>query len=214
MNMIATTLTAASAFGNRVADPRVQTWVELRFAQQPMTMGEIVLAVRDRASTATLGLIDQLLVGWHRLGLVERTSRPVLWSMTSAAKGQSNPPEQLPRTVQHWTERRGPRSRMWTAMRVLKRFDLVQLKLAADVSEPVAKQFLSIMERAGYLTRTGSCWREGTRPWGPKHPAIQYQRLADHSVMRIRDRNSGEEFDVRLRSGRRDGLSPFFDREG
>lgn len=204
MNMI-----AISTFGQRTADPQIQTWVELRFASRPMTMGEILLAVRNRASGVTLGLVDQLLTGWHRLGLIERSGKPVTWAMCDKVKRQSNPPEQLPSAVRHWTERRGPRSRMWTAMRVLKGFDLVQLTMSADVTEPVAKQFLSIMERAGYLARTDNGWRAGPRAWGPRHPAIQYQRMADHTVMRIRDRNSGETFDVRLRGG-----SPFDGGEG
>lgn len=212
MNMMPSTIIAASGFGQRTADPRIQTWVELRFAHAPLTMAEILFAVRDRASTVTLGLVDQLLLGWHRMGLIERKGRPVAWAMVSEAKRQSNPPELPPAAPRHWTERRGPRARMWTAMRVLKRFDLVQLTLSADVPEPLAKQFLSVMERAGYVRRQGDRWAQGARPWGPKPPAVTYMRLDEHTVMRVRDRNSDVVFDIRLHSPRSARSALFFDR--
>jgi len=100
-----------------------------------------------------------------------------------------------------WPRTGTPRARLWAAMRVLKRFGFVELRLAADVSQARAQDFLRIMTRAGYLIRVDKAfsppvWSQGERKWGPLPPRVEYLRVANRPVMRVTDRNTAEVVDV------------------
>ena len=198
----------AIAFPDRLLHPSTQVWVELRFAARPLGLGEIVLAVR-RQVTVRVGTVHRTLRRWVQAGLVEIIGKPEAYQMTAQARRLPDPP--LPdygtETVRDgWTEHRGPRQRLWTAMRVLKRFDLVTLRMSADVTEPRAKEFLRNMVRAGYLREmpptspmASAGWAIGPRQCGPLSPIVRYRMVDGRPFLRVVDRNDGTVIDVPIR---------------
>lgn len=201
-----------NALATRLADPAVQTWVELRFARTPLSIADILFAVRRRCEVKVRTVIDAV-DGWTRAGLVERIGSPASYSMAFDARRLADPPAppapavRPPRSI----PQRSPRQRLWTAMRVLKRFDLVTITMSADVSERCALDFLRTMTRASYLrsidlpgqTR-GTTWVQGARPWGPLPPTVRHLRVAGGTVLRVTDRNDGFTIDLPLRPHRPD----------
>lgn len=196
-------IAAASPLAQRLSDPVIQAWVELRFAKTPLSFGALVLAVCERCGPVRAGHLWCQLKHWLSAGFVEARGHPVHYAMADTAKAHSSPPPApVRRAPRHWTERRTPRQRLWSAMRVLKRFDLVQLRIAADVTEANAKNFLRIMTRAGYCHITPAAmsghlsWALGPRHCGPLPPAVHYLRGPCTSIMRVTDRNDGTIVDV------------------
>ncbi len=195
---------------SRMADPMIQTWIELRFAIRPLTLADIIFAVRQRCEVSARAVIDAI-DSWMTRGFVEPVPvRPAAFVMASSGKVLSDPP---PLAECYRPRRplppRSPRQRLWTAMRVLKRFDLVTLTMAADVSEQCAKTFLRTMTRASYLREvvlpTGCVsWVAGSRPWGPQPPVVKHVRIDRRPVQRVIDRNDGTVIDLALRPHRAD----------
>ena len=202
--------TLASPLAVRLADPTIQTWVELRYATRPLTLSEIADGVRRRCAT-TLREILAAIDAWVSRGLVAATGRPVAYAMAATAKADPNPPIQSVDAAPRYHPKRAPRERLWSAMRVLKRFDLVTITMAADVSESRAKDFLRTMTRAGYLRSvvlpTGqglTTWVSGGRTWGPLPPQITRMMVDGRSIERVTDRNDGTIVDIPLRMHRPD----------
>ncbi|MEQ1688371.1 MAG: hypothetical protein ABL874_07340 [Sphingopyxis sp.] len=202
----------------RITHAPTQAWVELRFAKAPLTFADIYFAVRGRAPSITSPTLWTHLRAWMRGGFVRASGHPVHYAMADNARAMAGPPAiTRVRKTRHWTERRTARQRLWSAMRVLKRFDLVQLRLAADVSEPRAKDFLRIMTRAGYLRsdigvgQIIPTWARGTRGWGPLAPSSFRLIVEGRPVMRVTDHNDGAVIDLPLRAHR--AAAPFFKTE-
>lgn len=199
----------AVAYPDRLAHPATQLWVELRFASRPLDLGEIVLAVRSRV-LVRVAAIHRTLSDWARAGFVEVSGRPHAYQLTAEARRLPDPPsaaeESAPiRAV--WNENRGPRQRLWSAMRVLKRFDLVTLRMSADVTELRAKEFLRNMVRAGYLREVPPAsaaapafWAIGARHCGPLPPVVRYRLINGRPVLRVIDRNDHTVIDVPIRA--------------
>lgn len=187
----------------RIANATIQTWVELRFAKAPLTFADIYFAVRERTPMVSSRTMWSNLQTWARAGFILMAERPIQFAIIESARGCIDPP---PASIAPRGRicQRSPRQRLWTAMRVLKRFDLVQLRLAADVSVPRAKDFLRTMTRAGYLRIIASpsthlSWALGARHCGPLPPAVHHLRIDGMPIMRVTDRNDGTVIDVPLR---------------
>lgn len=111
-----------------------------------------------------------------------------------------------------WPRNGTPRARLWMAMRVLKRFDMVQLCMAADVTPDRAKDFLRNMVRTDYLRQQVGAhgvvnWIKGGQPWGPMPPRVEHLRIDGRSYLRVTDRNYAIVTDVLLRAHHQDRLS-------
>lgn len=192
----------------RLADPTLQTWIELRFAREPLSIADILFAVRTRCE-ASVRTVVVAVDSWTRQGWIEQHGRPAIYTMVAFARHHANPPPlaAVPRAPRPIAPR-SPRQRLWTAMRVLKRFDLVTITMAADVSERTALDFLRTMTRASYLrsvvlpTAAGTTWVQGARPWGPLPPTIRHLRIASGTILRVTDRNDGVSIDLPLRAHR------------
>lgn len=133
---------------------RFHLWAELRLRDEPATVPELADAVGVASASIAwrlsrwtkAGLLTALKPG-NGDGALQRTR----YIMPRTARGHTAPPSldaaRLP------TKKRGWRAAMWRAIRVLKRFDLVQLCMTAEVTEASAKVYVSALLRAGILRR-------------------------------------------------------------
>ncbi|SCW56051.1 hypothetical protein SAMN02927924_01356 [Sphingobium faniae] len=176
----------------RMHNPKLAAWTLLRFAQAPLSIADIVCS---DGPTLPLGDILELLNRWRGAGLIERIDKPESYIMHQKAKAFRNPP--TVGAVPREPKPRSTRQRIWSAIRVMRSFDLVELCMAASVDRRPARNFLNQLTRAGYLVRTDRGdgeqphWRLG-RPSGSKHPSVEYDRR--RTVVALIDRNSGERF--------------------
>jgi hypothetical protein len=178
------------ALTKQMTQPALRLWLELRFSTVPCRLDALVFQLRELAGSAALRLAVRRLDEWCRAGLVIRTQkRPEAWLMTDPARKLRTPPE--PAYV--WRDGRAskPRARMWSAMRILRRFDLVELVITAEVKPAVARRFCGQLTRAAILSRAA----DGTDHWrlihdlGPQHPR---QRRVD-GRLQFRDANDRSE---------------------
>lgn len=201
----------------RLTDREVQTWVELRFADRPLSIDELLGALAARAPWVR-GQLTATLLRWVAWGHVWRvTTRPATYRMAAASTALADPPRQsmLDRAPAHWTQTRPARQRLWTAARVLRSFDLVSLRMAADVSEERAKDFVRLLTRTNYLRRDDD--HMGTTRWawverpGPLAPVARRIMVDGLPALCLVDRNTGHRMTVPVRPHRQDrpsGWSP------
>ena len=137
---------------------------------------------------------------WERAGLVSVTSqRPRKYLMSAT---DSQPPRMAADGA--LTRRPSGRQRMWTSMRVLKRFDLPTLMMTAEVSRRSAETYINNLSRAGYL-RTLARGNSACGTWsnyqlvrrsGPRAPAVNHSRAGTPHRVLLVDRNDGTEHDI------------------
>jgi len=179
----------------RMRDPERAAWTLLRFARRPMSLADIVLGDGLPENTGiqvsdAVALLDR----WRGAGLVELTDNRGFYIMLKEAKALRDPPA-VPAPARQ-PAARSTRQRIWSAIRVMRAFDLVEVCFAATVEKAAARRVLNQLTRAGYLIRTDQPgddhprWRLG-RACGPKHPSIEY---AGRTVIALIDRNSGARF--------------------
>lgn len=179
----------------RMRDPELAAWTALRFAPRPLSVADIVLGNGPARCPSlnlheTLALLDR----WHGAGLVEQSADRRLYTMAQRAKALRDPPA-VPVPPRE-PAARSTRQRIWSAIRVMRSFDLVEVCFAATVEKAAARRVLNQLTRAGYLVRTDRPgddqprWRLG-RACGPKHPSVE---CAGRTVVALIDRNSGARF--------------------
>jgi hypothetical protein len=172
----------------RMRNPETAAWIALRFARAPVSLPELARAAGDAA--AVFRALDR----WRAHGLVDQVQpKPETYLMAEHAKSRRDPPPQ-PRRLRS-VKMRSARQRMWSAARVLKAFDIVQICMAASVGRNTAQAYLSVLKRAGFLERVPTHRHEKTRwklvrPTGPLHPTIRREQGRPAVV----DRNTGERF--------------------
>lgn len=180
----------------RMRDPALAAWTVLRFAQKPVSLADILFANDDVAQGARPTLADtiHLLDRWRGAGLIQRIEKPECYIMQAEARAFRDPPA-VGETARE-PKPRSTRQRIWSAVRVMRSFDLVEICFAATVEARAARRILNELTRAGFLTRTDRAgddhprWRL-TRPSGPLHPRIEY---AGRTMVAMVDRNSGARF--------------------
>lgn len=180
----------------RMHDPVLATWTILRFAQDPVSIADIILANDDARDLPRIPLADtlRLLDRWRGAGLIERTEKPEAYIMFAKARAFRDPP--IVGAVPREPKARSTRQRIWSAIRVMKCFDLVEICFAASVDPAAARRILNELTRAGYLARTDRPgdehprWRISRRS-GPLHPSVEYD---GRTVVALIDRNSGARF--------------------
>jgi len=178
----------------RMRDPALATWTILRFANAPIRLADIVLA-NDRADPcANVSETLLLLNRWRGAGLIERIEKPESYIMHAQARTFRDPPA-VGETARE-PKPRSTRQRIWSAVRVMRNFDLVEICFAATVEARAARRVLNQLTRAGFLVRID---RQGDdhprwrlcRPSGPHHPRVEY---AGRTVVALVDRKSGQRF--------------------
>lgn len=179
----------------RMRNPVLAAWTILRFAQAPVRLSDIIFANdRDTAPRPSVAATIHLLDSWHQAGLIARGEKLETYTMLEQAKALRDPPALDAPTRE--PKPRSTRQRIWSAIRVMKSFDLVELCFTATVERSAASRVLNQLTRAGYLARTDRRgddhprWRV-TRRSGPNHPRVEY---AGRTVVALVDRNSGQRF--------------------
>lgn len=173
-------------------------WSALRAAAEPLSISELHIASRAHPNAIQLRLKR-----WQRAGLVEVVpSNPRRFTMLAGAP-------KLPPTVNR-AGVAGPPStmqdRLWRAMRVMRRFTLPELIMAARSTRRSAETFVNALLRAGYLrniargnARTGT-WSVYVlaRGGGVLTPSIRHRRCADTGCLlkHLFDPNSGLSTDI------------------
>lgn len=114
----------------------------------------------------------------------------------------STPPMVSPNgTVRH---RPSAVQRLWTTIRVLKRFDVPTVIMTAECSRGVADNYLRALCRAGYV-RQVSADRASTGEWasyvlirrsGLKAPIVRRARSGGRGQCELVDRNDGSRHDI------------------
>ncbi len=192
------------------ASPELHAWQELRFALHPIALGEVAMrATRPFRQTGALAPVFRALDRWTRAGLIERivTNRGEEFLMSESARRLREPPASA-RPIRKQV--RSGRARMWSAIRVLKSFDLVELCTVAECGPITATGYMRLLERAGYIARTSprgelARWRL-LRHTGPKNPGAVRDPMNRNRIVALADRNTGDRHPM----VDRDGQSSFF----
>lgn len=183
-------MTAASAI-------RQPLWSTLRTLSDPASVPELAGAIGAPASS-----IAWRLSRWAQAGLLtaipanDRQGR-TRYLMPDTARTLATPPALD--AARRPSAKRGGRTAMWRAIRILKRFDLVQLCMTAEVTEASAKVYVSALLRAGILrcavrgnATTGQrsvYMLAGT--FGPLVPVIGQRREGGRTITTVTDPNTG-----------------------
>jgi len=174
-------------------------WRALAAAPSPASVADLHVQCHGHPNA-----IQHRLARWVRAGLVARfDGRPKLYAMIDTIEPTPEPPsvridgrlQPRPRTA---------RERLWSAIRVLKRFDLPQLLMSAGASRRSTEDYLNCLQRAGYVR----CERRGNsmsgewsryslaRNTGPKSPRVTHRATGDGRVRELVDPNTGERCDI------------------
>lgn len=189
----------------RLADPAEALWSELRVARGSIDVVDLMIRAIEHceSSFANRGeafrRFDQLLGDWVSRGLVTVAGHPACYNLVREYQHlRSPPPPPAPRPLPF--PKRTQQQRLWSAMKVLRTFDLPTLLMAADANRRAALDMVRILERGGWLRATATGWTTAAaRKWGPVVPSIRRERGA--AVMRITDRTSGLVIEIPSRPG-------------
>lgn len=193
----------------RLSDPAEALWSELRIARGPVDVVELTVRAIEHCEQAfaTRGdafrRFDDMLTGWIARGLVTVTGHPARYNLVGEYHHlRSPPPPPAPRPLPF--PKRTQQQRLWSAMKVLRTFDLPTLMMAASASRRAAADMVRLLERGGWLRATASGWTiNAARKWSPVVPTMRRERGSAGSVTRITDRFSGISVDIPARSSAR-----------
>ncbi|BBB13443.1 hypothetical protein [Sphingopyxis sp. FD7] len=190
----------------RLADPAEALWSELRIARGAIDVVELTIRAIEHCEDAfairgdAFRRFDQLLDDWVARGLVTVTGHPARYDLVREYQHlRSPPPPPAPRALPF--PKRTQQQRLWTAMKVLRTFDLPTLLMAADANRRAALDMVRTLERGGWLRATANGWTTtAARKWGPVVPLMRRQIVSGVSVMRVTDRLTGAIVDFPARS--------------
>lgn len=202
-------------------------WGVLRDAGEPLSIADII-----RRSALDPAIVTRWLRKWRLAGLVVPVGRQALLKLNGFAMRLAEPPVDLPsKPLNERFQPSSPRQRIWTAIRVLKEFELPTLLMAAEVKVKLALKYLGDLVRAGYLERIdvrGAPHRKYRFVFdtGPHHPAVSRIVIDGRPYSRVVDHNNGAQVHLELGARGRPPLgkacsgsvaptsaSPFFDRK-
>lgn len=170
-------------------------WRTLAATPTPASIAELHLACRAKPNA-----IQHRLSRWVLAGLVTRIEgRPKRFVMSDSTERTAEPPivaidgRAKPRV-------RTARDRMWSAIRVLKRFDLPTLMISSGASRRSAEDFVNCLQRAGYLSRLhrGNARRgDWSRYSLVNNPGPRTPRITTQAGQRLLiDGNTGQRHDI------------------
>lgn len=197
----------------RAPDPEACLWSHLRYAAEPLSITDLV-----RRTDIDVETVARQLRAWKKDGLIVSIERTGLFQMAKIAAAQDAPPTM--RAAKKLPKRFTPRSmrqRIWTAIRVLKVFDLPMLLIAAEATEKSTVAYLAQLVRAGFLERLDQQGEPHRRyrivlDTGPHHPSTGRASINGQPHTRLLDHNSGAELHMPIEA-RRKPVVPFFDQE-
>lgn len=204
--------------------PQNYLWSHLRHAGEPLSIADLV----QRTDIDPV-IVTRWLRKWRKAGLIDQVGRQALLKMNGFAMRLPEPPVDLPsKPLARNFQPSSTRQRIWTAVRVLKVFELPMLLITAEACMGTALRYLGELVRAGYLERIdvrGAAHRKYrlVLDTGPHHPATSRVVLDDQPYTRVIDHNNGAQLHLALgRRGRSAPpahknrpapASPFFDRK-
>lgn len=177
-------------------------WRAMLEADHPMSVPELHLAICANPASIRLRLKD-----WKRAGLVQQLEgRPLRYTITLAAEAANDDryePPQVDRSGGFTLRHRSQRARLWSAMRVLKRFTVPELTIAAGATKSGAHGMVSALCRAGYMRREQRSLRRGelavyllVNRSGPKAPQLRYRSEGGRRQRYFFDPNTGASIDL------------------
>lgn len=167
---------------------RPRSWAAMRAIGRPFTASDI-----HSITGVPLGVTARLLIGWCKRGHLQQQPRGTSYTMTEKARQRTSPP-QLKVKGSPSVKRRSGRQRMWSAMRVLRVFDLPTLMIAAGASASSARTYVEELRKAEYIGVAGSTIGGRTRfrlvrNSGVFHPVICRRLQGSVTVVELFDRN-------------------------
>jgi hypothetical protein len=174
-------------------------WAALRAAHDPASISELHVASRAHPNAIHLRLRRWLAAGFVN----EFDGRPKRFAMSNTAQALPKPPvcgeDLCPRVPERTT-----RDRMWSSMRVLRRFDLPTLMITAEATRRSAEDFINCLLRAGFLNRehrgnsTRGDWSIYVviRRSGSKTPIVSHGTRDGVRFRQVVDPNDGSTFDI------------------
>lgn len=196
------------------ADPVQRIWSELRFHARPVGFDALAKAANADAETVMTALNNWLAAGCLLGSFEPHSPQPMGFIMTDRARALAKPPiTDLDAAVNAGPiilPKRNGRQRIWSAMRVLGRFDLPALMMASGATKNAIADYLNWLGRAGYvvvLPKTGGrfgghkCWKLLNYS-GPRHPHMLRMWADGGPAVLVTDGNTGERqvFAVRPKS--------------
>lgn len=198
----------------RAAVPENCVWSHLRHAEGPLSITDLF-----RRTDIDVAVITRLLRRWRDAGLVSSIEKTGLFNMTAIARSHQDPPTDVPekKLPLRFTPR-SMRQRIWTAIRVLKQFDLPMLLISAEATEKSTVAYLNQLVRAGFLERVdhpGDAHRRYriVLDTGPNHPSVGRVAIDGAPHTRLLDHNCGAQLHIPIQSHRKSPATPFFDPE-
>lgn len=206
--MTATAIASPYSVAPRLKDPAQALWTELRFAPEPVDELDLLVAAvghcEDARPTrgATLKLLENLLVRWVGARfVVAAPGKPPRYSLERNCLSMASPPAIPAPARKSPFPRRTERQRLWSAMRVLRNFDLTTLLIAAEANPRSARDMISVLHRAGWLRRTRGGWTTASaRRWGPLAPTWSRIEVEAGRVVRVIDNRDGSIIDLPVRA--------------
>ena len=198
----------------QVPAPENCLWSHLRHAGEPLSISDLV-----RRSGIDPVVVTRWLRRWRDAGLVVAVGRQCLLQLNGIAMRHPTPPANVAaKKLDHRFTPASMRQRIWTAIRVLKVFDLPMLLIAAESAKGNTMQYLNQLVRAGFLERIDQPGDEHRKyriilDTGPHHPSVTRVVIDDRPYNRLVDPNSGAQVHLPLEARTRAGRAPFFDRE-
>jgi|GEM_PF-2175902 len=195
----------------RLQDPAEALWSELRVARGAIEGAYLLARAIEHCEGAfpsrgeTFRHFDALLDDWIARGLVTAAGHPFRYLLSRDYLAlRSPPPPPAPRAIPF--PKPTQRQRLWSAMKVLRNFDLPTLMMAAEAPRAATLEMLRILERAGWLRRSASGWTTAAaRRWGSVAPTYGRHIGPDGPVTRIVEPASGAIIDLPILSrSRRD----------
>lgn len=174
-----------------VSDP---LWRALQSVLEPVTTTELSVACAD----ASWDSRHVALTRWVERGAVIRhDGRPYRYLLHPDYRGRPNPDGRGPEVRERMREVT-QQQRVWTAVRVLRTFDVPTLCMAAASARSTTHQYVNILRRAGYVDVVKPFDRFLARPatfrlirnTGPKCPTT-HKVARDTSAITLRDNNTG-----------------------
>lgn len=197
----------------RVPAPENCIWSHLRHAGEPLSISDIV-----RRTDVEPVIVTHWLRRWKDAGLVTHVGRQSLLKLNGFAMRYVTPPADvaLKKLPQRFTPS-SMRQRIWTAIRVLKVFDLPMLLIAAEAGMSATLKYLAQLVRGGYVERIDQPGDEHRRyrvilDTGPHHPSVTRVVIDGRPFHRLIDSNTAAQIHWPTDARRAPGI-PFFDQE-
>lgn len=189
----------------RLRNPDEALWSELRIARGEIDVVDLMVRAIGHCEDAlpnrgaTFRHFDQLLERWASRGMIAVTGHPPRYRLEKDYLAlRSPPPPAAPR--RNPFPKRTQRQRLWSAMKVLRNFDLPTLLMTAEASRPAAMDMIRVLERGGWLRVTQTGWTTAaTRQWGAVAPTYSHKVGPNGPFIRVTEPASGAIIDLPIR---------------